>query len=375
MSEVLCRRAEIRQKRYYLSDGNGLILQVTPNGKKYWIARTWQGKKEKRKHLGSYPEMSLKRAREANILYRKAPEETQGKGSAVTFEALTEDWLKRRMEGSSSAGHLKTITLRLEKYILPALGQRDVNSITPSDVLAVCRVAEDAGFLETAHRLRGIIGQIFRYGVACDICQSDPSGVLRGAIRPYKEVPYPTLTDKGQIRALVKGVDAYPFPVMRLALWFSLLTFARPGEVRHAEWSEIGEGEWVIPAEKMKMRRMHVVPISPQLAGVIDQLRSLTGKQRWLFPSARTKDRPMSEAGVRTALRAIGFSKGELTAHSFRSIASTVLNENGWEPDVIERQLAHEDANKTRAAYNRSEYMEKRREMMQWWGEWIDEQK
>jgi integrase len=367
LSDKAVKAAAAREKRYTMGDGNGLVLEVRPGGQKYWLSRTWEGGKERKKSLGRYPEMSLKEAREANILYRRS-----GKGESTgTFAALAEEWMQRRLEVSE--GHMKTIMLRMEKYIVPAIGAKPLDEITPMDVLNACRAAEDSGFLETAHRVRGIIGQVFRYGVASGRCSQNPAEPLRGALKPYKETSYPTLTDKARIRALIAGIDAYPQPVMQYALKFSLLTFARPGEIRNAEWSEIEGDLWTIPAEKMKMKRVHTVPLCPQALETLDALLLLTGDSRYLFPSARDRKRPMSDGGVRTAIRAMGFAKEEFTAHSFRSLASTVLNENGFPADIIEKQLAHEDENRIRAAYNRSEYLDQRREMMRWWGEWVAE--
>ena len=368
LTDRVIRAALPGEKKYCLSDGNGLVLEVRASGKKYWVSRTWKNGRERRKHLGPYPEITLKQAREENILWRRSADAERTR--QLTFAELADEWMERRLEVSE--GHLRTITLRLEKYLLPSLGNMAASDVTPRDVLAACRLAEDSGFAETAHRLRGIVGQIFRYGVAAGLVETDPSAALRGALRPAREKPYPTITDPDRRRALLIGISEYPQPTMRCALQFSLLTFVRPGEVRHAEWDEFDGDTWEIPASKMKTKRPHVVPLARQTLAVLKTLRLLTVDSRYLFPSARDKNRPMSDGGVRTAIRAMGFGKDEFTAHSFRSFASTVLNENGWPPDVIERQLAHEDANRIRAAYNRAEYMDQRREMMQWWADWCD---
>ncbi|NCB53097.1 MAG: DUF4102 domain-containing protein [Clostridia bacterium] len=216
LTDKAVKAAAAREKRYTIGDGNGLVLDVRPGGQKYWIARTWEDGKEKKKVLGRYPDMSLKAAREANILHRRGSKEP----TSITFSALAEEWMDRRLEVSE--GHLRTVMLRMEKYILPALGSRPLDEITPMEVLAACRAAEDSGFLETAHRVRGIIGQVFRYGVASGRCAQNPAEPLRGALKPAKETSYPTLTQKAQIQALVAGIEAYPQPVMRAALKFSL---------------------------------------------------------------------------------------------------------------------------------------------------------
>ncbi len=361
------RALQPREKKYTVTDGNGLVLEVRTGGQKYWVARTWEGGKERRKQIGKYPEMSLKVAREENILYRRSAEQRR---SVLTMGELVDEWIRRKLDVSEE--HMKTITLRLDKYILPGLGHMPVSEITPQDILAVCRLAEDSGFLETAHRVRGLIGQIFRYGIASGYLHADPSGSLRGALKASKTAHYPTLTDKAQIKALIQGIDDYPQPVMRCALQFSLLTFARPGEVRRGRWAEIEGDTWAIPDETMKKkgRGGHLVPLSVQALGVLARLRLLTGDSLYLFPSARSRNRPMSDGGVRTAIRAMGFTRDEFTAHSFRSLASTVLNDAGFARDWIEKQLAHEDEDQVRAAYNRAEYLDQRREMMRWWGEW-----
>lgn len=368
MTEREVRAALPGEKKYTLSDGNGLVLEVRPGGKKYWISRTWKNGKERRKHLGPFPQVGLKQAREENILWKRTAAE---RPSAITFGELAEEWMERRLQVSE--GHLRTIMLRLEKYILPALGSLPAGEISPPEILTVCRLAEDSGFIETAHRVRGIIGQIYRYGIAAGYVPYDPSGSLRGALKPSGREGYPTLTDPARQKTLLAGIADYPQPLMRCALQLSLLTFSRPGEVRRAEWPEIQGDLWEIPAPKMKMKRPHTVPLAKQTLSVISTLNRLSGDSRYLFPSARDKSRPMSDGGVRTAIRAMGFGKDEFTAHSFRSLASTVLNENGWPPDVIERQLAHEEADWIRAAYNRAEYMDQRREMMQWWADWCEE--
>ncbi|MGI6253613.1 MAG: tyrosine-type recombinase/integrase [Aminivibrio sp.] len=242
--------------------------------------------------------------------------------------------------------------------------------------MALCRRIEGRGLTDTANRVKQLVGQIFRYAIATDRVSSDPTAALHGALSPHKSKHYASLKGGAAIGALMRAIDAYPQAVVRCALRFSALVFCRPGEIRRAEWQEVNfEGsEWRISAEKMKAGRPHIVPLSHQALATLEELREFTGGQRWLFPSARRDGRCMSENTVRVALRSMGYGNEDMTAHGFRSMASTALNENGWPVDVIERQLAHAERSAVRAAYNHAEYLGQRREMMQWWGDWLDSQ-
>ena len=376
LTELSVRQAKPREKRYTMSDGKGLILEIRPSGKKYWIARLWIGGKETRRCLGSYPDMNLKTAREENFLLRKKASEGGDQALAsVTFGAVAEEWLKNRAEPRFSPSYMRSTLIRLNKHILPNLGPMDVKDITPQTILAICRKLEGYGHIETSHRIKQLTGQIFRYAMASGYVDGDPSGALSGALQPNQPKHYSAITDPDAIGALMRGIDAYPQRQTRIALWFSALVFCRPGEVRHAEWTEINwtTEEWRIPAEKMKMSRPHVVPLARQTIALLREIEPLTGDSKWIFPSARRDGRPMSENAIRVALRSMGYSNDEMTAHGFRAMFSTVANETGmWPPDVIERQLAHVEQNSVRAAYNHAEYLDKRREMMQWWADWLD---
>lgn len=373
LTELMVKQAKARDKAYTMPDGNGLILEVRPSGAKYWIARYWERGKERRKSFGPYPEVSLKTARDRNIDLRRALK--SGKPSDTeTFALVAEEWFKKRIEPSISAKHIKTIRFRLDSYILPVIGSSKLSEITSSAVLNLCRKIEERGIVETAHRVKLIIGQVFRYAIATDRAETDPTVALRGALQTRKEIHYGTLTDPAQVAGLIRGILAYPSPVVRYGLMFSALTFCRPGEIRHAEWGEIDldRQEWRIPAEKMKMKRVHIVPLATQTLKLLDELRGLTGKGVWLFPSARNDGRPMSENTIRMGLRTMGYANREMTPHGFRAMASTLLNENGFPPDVIERQLAHMEKNAVRAAYNHAEYLPERRRMMQWWADYLE---
>ena len=374
LTELMVKQAKAQDKPYTMPDGNGLILEVRPSGAKYWIVRYWVQGKERRKSLGPYPEVSLRAARDKNIDLRRLLK--SGKPSeAETFATVAEEWFKKRVEPSISEKHIQTIRFRLNSYVLPVLGASKLSEITSSTVLALCRKIEERGVIETAHRVKLIIGQVFRYAIATDRAETDPTVALRGALQTRREKHHGTLTDPIQVANLIRGILAYPYPVVRCGLMFSALTFCRPGEIRHAEWSEIdlGRQEWRIPAEKMKMKRAHIVPLATQTLKLLEELRGLTGNGVWLFPSARNDGRPMSENTIRMGLRTMGYANGEMTPHGFRAMASTLLNENGFPPDVIERQLAHVEGNAVRAAYNHAEYLPERRRMMQWWADFLDD--
>jgi len=373
LTELQIRQVKPKEKRFSLSDGRGLILEIHPNGAKYWICRVKVNGKEKRKHIGSYPALGLKEARIKAAEERVRLFNPELKKEKFIFGEIAAEWLEKRMN-DKKASYLRTVNLRLNRYILPELKNMPVNEITSGTVLNLCRKIEARGTLETAARVKVLIGQIFRYAIATDRAENDPTAGLKGALKTRISKHMATLTKPSDIAVLMKNINAYPHAVVRCALKFSALTFCRPGEIRHAEWSEIDfeNREWRIPAEKMKMKRVHIVPLATQAIEVLIFLRELTGKGRWLFPSARMDGRPMSENTVRVALRSMGYSNEQMTAHGFRGMASTRLNELGWPSDVIERQLAHSERNSVRAAYNHAEYLPERQKMMQFWADYLD---
>ena len=271
--------------------------------------------------------------------------------------------------------YIKTIKLRLKKYILPEFENMPLNEITSGLILNLCRKIEDRGTIEMASRVKTLIGQIFRYAIATDRAENDPTSALKNALASRQHKHMAALTKPSEIAMLMKNINEYPRQIVQCALKFSALTFCRPGEIRQAEWSEIDfeNKEWRIPAEKMKMKRVHIVPLSRQAVELLHFLQKFTGKNKWLFPSARNNGKPMSNNAVRVALRSMGYTNNNMTAHGFRAMASTRLNEMGWSADVIERQLAHSDNNAVRAAYNHAEYLDERKKMMQFWADYLDE--
>ncbi|GAB6125231.1 tyrosine-type recombinase/integrase [Humidesulfovibrio idahonensis] len=380
------KNAKPASKPIRLFDGGGLYLEVAPAGGKWWRLKYRFGGKERRLSLGVYPETSLAQARdrrdEARRLLaegtdpsnvRKASKAEQ-QAETETFELVARQW-HEKFTPSWTPGHAARILTSLSQDAFPWLGHRPIREILPLEVLSVARRVEARGAIETAHRLVGNIGMVFRYAVASGLADSDPTRDLRGALSPTNEKHHASVTDPKDVAALLRTIEDYSGSlVTRCALRLAPLVFVRPGELRHAEWSEINAeaAEWRIPAAKMKMRTQHVVPLSRQALAVLEELRPLTGSGRYVFPSERTSERPMSENTVTAALRRLGYTKEEMTGHGFRSMASTLLNELGWNRDAIERQLAHAERNNVRAAYNFAEFLPERRKMMQAWADHLD---
>jgi integrase len=385
LNDIAIRNAkpEAKQRKFY--DSGGLFLLVTPKGGKWWRFKYRFGGKEKLLSLGTYPKVSLKDAREERdeikkllrkridpALKRKA--EKQAEAGQGSFDAVAREWFVKFSQ-SWSQRHADTIEQRLENYILPNLGQRHINEITAPELLAVLRKIESSGYIETAHRVKQICGQIFRYAIATGRKDHDPAADLKGALPPAKPKRMASIIDPKGVGGLLRAIDDYKGSlVTQCALQFGVLTFVRPGELRHTEWEEIDfeTAEWRIPAEKMKMKSPHIVPLSKQALAILKKIKPLTDQSRYVFPSERSYSRPMSENTVNAALRRMGYTKDELTGHGFRSMASTLLHEKGWKSDIIERQLAHQERNKVKAAYNHAEHLSDRRKMMQDWADYLD---
>ena len=336
--------------------------------------------------MGVYPETSLREARERRDEAKKKIEsgidpsharkaKKESDSGADTFETIAREWFEK-FSPTWSPSHGDRIIRRLERDIFPWLGKRSIKDIKAPELLAVLRRIEARGAVETAHRASQNCGQVFRYAVATGRTEGDPSGDLRGAIPPTTTKHHASITDPKEIGGLLRAIDSYGGGlVVRCALKLAPLVFVRPGELRRAEWSEIDfeKMEWKIPAEKMKMREQHIVPLSRQALGILRELQPLTGEGKYLFPSPRSWDRPMSENAVLAALRRMGYSGDQMTGHGFRSMASTILNEQGWNRDAIERQLAHAEWDEIRAAYNYAQHLPERRKMMQAWADYLEE--
>lgn len=387
LSDVKIKSAKPADKAYKLTDGNGLFLLVTPVGGKWWRLRYRHADKEKMLSLGTYPEVSLLEARnrrdDARKLvasgldpsaHRKAEKAKGREAGANTFEAVAREWLQKQ------SGRLAPVTVEkakrsFENWLFPWIGPKPVTEISARELLAVLQRVEKAGKLETLGRLRERCGQVFRYAIATGKAERDPAADLRGAFTTVKVKHHASITDPKEVGELLRAVSHYRgSPITACALRFAPLVFVRPGELRHAEWSEfdLAAAEWRIPGEKMKMKTPHVVPLSAQAIAVLEEIKPLTGLGRYVFPSVRSTRRPMSENTVLAALRRLGYTKDEMTGHGFRSTASTLLNEQGWTPDAIERQLAHAERDAIRAAYNYAEHLPERRRMMQAWADYLD---
>lgn len=377
--------AKPADKPYKLFDGRGLYLLVTPTGGRWWRFKyRWQGK-ERLLSLGTYPEISLGEARDKCEDHRKLvrhhtdPSEArrgEEKPAAAreTFQAIGEEWLTTNWDGWVPS-HAERQKQRLAVHVFPWLGERPVKEVTAPELLAVLRRVESRGTIETAHRLLSICSQVFRYAIATGRAERDPAADLRGALKPSPKNHLAAITKPRRVGELLRAIWEYPGSlVVRCALQIAGYVFVRPGELRQAEWSEfdLEAAEWRIPGPRMKRRIEHIVPLSHQVLSILAELHPLTGRGRYVFPSLRSQLRPMSDNTLVAALRTLGYAKGEMTAHGFRSIASTFLNEMGWNPDAIERQLAHQPADKVRAAYHRSEHLEERRRMMQSWADYLD---
>ena len=386
LTDTKIRTVKPNENPKKLFDGGGLFLLVTPTGGKLWNLKYRINNKETRIALGAYPEVSLAEARQkrdqmkALIANGVAPSDTKKAQKAAgtqefeTFEGIAREW-HGKFSPTWASSHGSKIIRRLELYIFPWLGAKPIRSITAPELLAALRRIEAKGTLETAHRTHQNCGQVFRYAVATGRAERDPSNDLRGAIPPASGKHMATITNPKEIAGLLRSIDDYRGSIVtRCALQLAPLVFVRPGELRQAEWSEFNleTAEWRISAEKMKAGVLHIVPLAKQALDILQEIQPLTGHGRYVFPSPRTDLRPMSNNAVLSALRRMGYTKEEMSGHGFRSMASTLLNEQGWNRDAIERQLAHSERNSVRAAYNYAEFLPERREMMKAWADYLD---
>jgi integrase len=393
LADIKIRSAKPQHKAYKLFDSGGLYLEVTTTGAKYWRWKYRFSGKEKRLAFGVYPDVTLKTAREKRDKARSQlangidPGEARraeklAQAGVESFEAIAREWHAKFSPGWV-ANHGNRILRRLENDIFPWLRKRSIGEIKAPELLAVLRRIENRGALETAHRALQNCGQVFRYAVATGRAERDPTGDLQGAIPPAKKKHHASITDPKAIAELLRAIDTYQgYFVTKCALRLAPLVFIRPGELRHAQWPEVDleRAEWRIPAERMKMREQHIVPLARQAIDILRELEPLTNRVfpsrpnafRYVFPSVRAHERPMSENAVLAALRRMGYTKEEMTGHGFRSMASTLLHEQGWNHQVIERQLAHAERNAVSAAYNFAEHLPERRKMMQAWADYLD---
>lgn len=385
LSDAKVRNAKPRLKPYKIADGEGLFLLITTSGSKYWRMKYFFDGKEKALALGVYPEISLADARERRAHARKVlaagndPGEVKKEAKRQdnvkqtnAFEIIAEEWFEQRENGWTPSYSVR-LRRQIETHILPKLGKRPVAEIMAPEVLGMLRVIEGRGTLETAHRMMQITGQIFMYAIATGRAERNPVPDLRGALKA-PIVKHHSYLSAGELPEYLKKLDAYDGSLQtKQALRLLLLTFVRSIELRGAQWAEIewDKAEWRIPAERMKMKELHIVPLSKQAVAVLRELERLNGDRTYVFPNEHNRSSFMSENTVLFALYRMGYHS-RATGHGFRSTASTILNEHGFRADVIERQLAHSERNAVRAAYNHAQYLPERRKMMQWWADYLD---
>lgn len=393
LTDTGIRALKPRDKPYKASDEKGLFLLITPTGGKLWKLkyRAIDGR-EKKLSLGAYPDVGLKEAREkrddarrliANGIdpgEKKKRDKHQAKiGASNTFKSVALAFIDRnRRDGLAEA------TIRKREWFLKIverkLGHRPIAEIKAFEILEAVRPFEAAKNDEKAHRTLQFIGQVFRYGVANQYVDADPTRDLHGALAKRKPKNLAAILEPAKVGDLLRAIDGYQGqPTTQIALKLSPHLFVRPGELRRAEWDELDfdKAVWRIKPEKMKTRQEHAVPLSRQVLELFTEAKVLTGHGRYVFPSLQSAQQPMSENTINTAIRRLGFGKEEMTAHGFRAMASTLLNqsEKRWSPDAIERALAHKDKDPVRAAYNRGAYWDERVEMVQWWSDYLDELK
>ena len=383
LTDAKINNAKAKPTAYKLTDGGGMYLLVTPKGQKWWRFDYRISGRRKTVGLGVYPVVSLKlareRRREARELVAKGQDPSDARKAqkaerVYTLAVVAAEWLAE-MQPNWVPKHYVKVLGRLEQHVLPWLGQRPLTEIQAADIEPLLSRLQARGTLESAHRVREHIGQIFRWAIRKRKAKLDPTQELRGFLPGRKAKHFASLTEPRQIAALLRAIDGYQGHfITQQALRLAPLVFVRPGELRHAEWREIDldAAEWRIPASKMKMDRAHLVPLSRQAIAVLAAIQPVTGRGQYVFPSLRSGARPMSENTVTGALRRLGYSGDEMTGHGFRSLASTRLNEMGWNRDAIERQLAHVENSRVRAAYNHAEYLGERRQMMQAWADYLD---
>jgi integrase len=391
LTDVAIRNAKALERPYKMGDTLGLFLLVQPTGGRLWRLKYRVDGKEKKLGLGTYPEVSLSEARkrrdEARELVaagkdpsrEKQRDKTRAKLEADnTFSSISGEFCKKRKRDGAKAWAPATAVRSeyLLSLLMPALGAMPIAEIEPADVLGAIRKIEGKGNLESARRTLQLASAVFRYAVATARLASDPTRDLRGALTAPTVTHYGAVTDASRVGQLLRAIDGYEGQgFTKLAMQIAPHVFVRPGELRHAEWGEIDlEGAlWIIPAEKMKMRKPHHVPLSRQAVALFQEVHKATGPSGYVFPSIRTRARPMSENTINAGLRRLGYSSDEMTAHGFRAMASTLLNESGkWHPDAIERALAHGDSDKVRAAYHRGPHWPERVKMAQWWSDYLD---
>jgi len=387
LTNAACQNATSQGKHIRkMADGAGLYLWVYADGQKYWRLRYWIAGKEKSLSLGVYPAISLKEARAKRDAERKkldhnldpsaerrAERLRKELASENAFEAIAREWYGKQLH-TWVPNHSRDVMRRLELNIFPKLGRRPIAEIDGLELLSTIRKIEERGSYDLAHRVMQVCGQVFRYGIATGRCSRNVAADLRGALTPHIAKHQSAVTPEA-LPALLQAIATYDTlgdRQTRLALQLLAMTFVRTNELIGALWTEfdLEKALWVVPAERMKMKTAHVVPLSRQALAHLEEIKLIAGNSPFVFPG-RSPGKPISNNTMLFALYRLGY-KGKMTGHGFRAVASTILNESGFRPDVIERQLAHCEQNEVRGAYNRAEYLPERKKMMQWWGDYLD---
>lgn len=386
LTAVALRNAKPREKTYRLADGGGLYLEVTPTGGTYWRMKYRFGEKEKRLAIGVYPEVSLAAAREARTGARQQLSQgvdpstakrlaraANSTASANTFEAIALEWWEKVHQHKVVPEHAQRNKRRLERDAFPSLGKLAARDITPPVLLATLRKIEERGHIETAHRVKTLVGQVIRYAINTHRADRDPTPDLRDSMQPAKNRHHAAITDPAEVPALIRAMHGYSGqPVTVAALKLAPLVFVRPGELRKAEWAafDLDAAEWSF--QPSKNAAPLIVPLPRQAVEILSDLHGLTGRGRYVFPGARDAQRPMSSSTIKGALDSIGYKK-KMTAHGFRAMARTILAERlNYPPEYIEQQLAHAVKDSNGRAYNRTQHLDQRREMLQSWADYLD---
>jgi len=386
LTDNACKKTKPTGKRMRLYDTGGMYLEVSPAGGKWWRLKFRFADKEKLLSLGTYPEVTLAEAREKRdearkllhsdidpSAHRKVLKASRASSATNTLKAIAEEWLAR-FEGTWAPSHTTGVKRRLEKDVYPWIGSRPIAEITPPEVLAVLRRIEGRGRLETAHRVRTHVGMVFRFAIATGRAERDPTADLRGALPAAKPEHMAAVTEPAKLADLLRVIWGYSegTPIVSAALKLAPLLFVRPGELRTARWADIDlvKAEWRFTTSKTKTP--HIVPLAKQAVAILRDLRPLTGLAPYVFPSQRSRDRPMSDAAVNAALRRMGIDKATASGHGFRATARTLLDEVlGFRVDLIEAQLAHAVRDALGTAYNRTAFLPERRAMMQKWADYL----
>lgn len=388
LTDAQIRSFRAAEKPFKRADAKGLYIEVMPNGSKLWRFKFRVGGKEKRLALGAYPEIKLAEARKRRdearakldrdidpAMERKRKRLAAKISADDSFEQIANEYIdKMEREGRAPATVSKAHWFL--SLLKPAIGQMAISEVDPQFLLAALKKLEAKGNYETAKKTRSFASRVFRYGVATGRAKNDPAAMLNGALITPKAKHYAAILEPSKLGELLRAIDDYSgSPTSKFAMQIAPHVFVRPGELRHAEWEEfdLSQRIWRIPAGKMKARRAHAVPLSDQVVRMLVELRSLTGPKGYVFPAAHTPRRPMSENTINASFRRMGFTKDEVTAHGLRSTASTLLNESGlWNPDAIERALAHGMSDAVRGAYHRGQHWDERVRMAQWWSDELD---